>query len=197
MAEAVRKEARRMTVAEFLQWEDGTDTRFELVDGMPLAMAPSLQSHGELVTSVGAEIRARLRAPCRVASESGIRLPGRDDTFYTADLAVSCSPRVRGARDANEPVILIEVLSASTAAHDRGTKAADYRSIPSVKEIVLLTTTAVQAEVWRRTDSGWLIEDVIGQDAVLHLRSVDIEVPLRSIYADIALDVPSARAASA
>ena len=182
-----------MTVAEFLDWEDGTDTRYELVDGVPTAMAPSLQVHGELVTSVGAEIRARLRPPCRVVSESGVRLPDRDDTFYIADLAISCSARIHGARHAVDPIVLIEVLSTSTAAHDRGTKAADYRSIPSVMEIVLVSSTAVRVEVWRRTERGWLIEDVIAADEMLRLTSVDIEVPLRAIYADIPLEAPTTR----
>lgn len=197
MAEAARKQPLpKMTAAEFLEWEDGTDTRYELVDGLPVAIAPTLQTHGELVAAATIAIGTRLKASCRLVSESGVRLPDRDDVFYVADFAITWGPRVPGSRYANEPLVLIEVLSPSTTAHDRGRKAADYRSIPSVKEIVLLFATAVRAEIWRRADDVWLIEDVIGPDAQLRLTSVDVDVPLRSIYGDIPLDTSTTRDAA-
>jgi Uma2 family endonuclease len=197
MAEAARKKAPpSMTVAEFLDWDGGTDIRYELLGGIPVAMAPSLDVHGELAISLGAEIRARLKPPCRVVGEAGLRLPGRDDTFYVCDLAVAWGPRGPARRYVNDPVVLVEVLSPSTAAHDRGDKAAAYRMIPSVQDIVLMSSTAVAAEIWRRTERGWLIEDIAGLDAVLHLSSVGIEVPLAAIYRDIPLEQPTAQAAA-
>jgi Uma2 family endonuclease len=197
MAEAALNPAPiKMTVAEFLEWEDGTDTRYELVEGTPVAMAPALQTHGELVAAATIQIGTRLKAPCRLVSESGVRLPDRDDAFYVADFAITCAARVPGSRHANEPLVLVEVLSPSTAEHDRGRKAADYRSIPSVREIVMLFATAQRAEIWRRTDDGWFIEDVIGADASLRLTSVNVEVPLRAIYGDIPLDVSATRDAA-
>ena len=77
---------KRMTLAEFPEWDDGTDRRYEVLDGIPVTMAPSLEAHGELALALGAEIRARLRPPCRVISEAGIVIPDRADTNYTADL---------------------------------------------------------------------------------------------------------------
>lgn len=71
---------KRMTLAEFLQWDDGTGRRYQLVDGIPVMMAPSLEAHGELALALGAEIRSRLRPPCRVISEAGIAIPDRADT---------------------------------------------------------------------------------------------------------------------
>ena len=82
---------RRMTVAEFLTWDDGTDTRYELVGGDVVAMTPPLEIHGTVVTNLGAELRSRLRPPCRVVTEAGIVRPGQDDTYYQADLAVTCA----------------------------------------------------------------------------------------------------------
>jgi Uma2 family endonuclease len=183
MAEAAGKRApARMTVTEFLDWEDGTDARFELLGGLPVAMAPSLEPHAEIEISLGAEIRARLKPPCRVLGNAGIRIPGRDDTFYVCDLVVTCSPRRPTSRYISEPRVLIEILPPSTSAHDRGTKASDYRRIASVQEIVLISASGPAAEVWRRSDRGWLVEDITGPDATLDLGSVGVQFPLGSLY---------------
>ncbi len=128
MASAAPK---RMTLAEFLAWDDGTDRRYELLDGMPVMVAPNLEVHGELALALGAEIRARLRQPCRVISEAGIVIPDRADTYYVADLAVTCVPRESGRRMVVEPVLAVEVLSPSTNQVDRWRKVADYRMLPS------------------------------------------------------------------
>ena len=83
---------RKTTVDEFLRWDDGTDTRYELINGRILAMAPPAPAHGRLALALGSEIRAALRArpSCFVQSEAGIVRPDRDDACYIADLAVSC-----------------------------------------------------------------------------------------------------------
>lgn len=182
---ATRQTPPPMTVAEFLDWDDGTDTRYELLSGTAVAMAPPSLNHAQLVTALAAEIRARLRPPCRLFAQAGVRLPDRDDTFYQADLAIDCGPRAPGDRYLTEPTVLIEVLSPATAAHDRGTKASDYRGISAVREIALVSSSAVKAEIWRRTEEGWLIEDVAGSDSVLRLTSVGVEVPLKAIYEGI------------
>jgi Uma2 family endonuclease len=70
-----------MTLAEFIDWDDGTDRRYELVDGAPMIMAPGTEAHGELAIALGAEIRSRLAPSCRVISEAGITVPERRDTF--------------------------------------------------------------------------------------------------------------------
>jgi hypothetical protein len=91
---------KRMTLTEFLEWDDGTDRRYELLDGLPVMMAPSLEAHGEIAVALGAEIRARLQPRCRVISEAGVLIPDRADTYYIADLAVTCAPREPGRRGA-------------------------------------------------------------------------------------------------
>ena len=120
----------RMTLAEFLDWDDGSDRRHQLVDGIPTMMAPALEAHGELAISIGAEIRSRLQPPCRVIGEAGITIPDRRDTFYVADLAITCAPREPGRRIVALPVVIVEVLSPSTGPVDRWRKVADYRTLP-------------------------------------------------------------------
>ena len=69
-----------MSLAEFLAWDDGTDRRYELMDGVPIAMAPPLADHGELVIAIGAELGGRLRRPCRAVGEAGIVPPNKVHT---------------------------------------------------------------------------------------------------------------------
>jgi Uma2 family endonuclease len=176
-----------MTLVEFLEWDDGSDRRHELVDGYAFMMAPATEAHGELGARLTIEIGSRLRPPCRVISEAGLAIPERADTCYIADLAVACAPREPGRRMVAQPVVVVEVLSPSTSQVDRFRKVADYRSLPSVKEIVVLFSEERRVEVQRRTADGWRIEDLIGQ-AALTLGVCKDPIPLATIYADLLTD---------
>src|SRR5687768_10646063 len=100
--------------------------------------APATQAHGELAARLTIQIGSRLRPPCRVISEAGIAIPDRADSYYIADLAVTCASREAGRRMVAEPVLILEVLSPSTSQVDRWRKVADYRALASVKEILVL-----------------------------------------------------------
>jgi Uma2 family endonuclease len=174
---------KRMTVAEFLTWDDGTDTRYELINGRPVAMAPVAPSHSVIVANLTHELKSRLQTPCYVGNEAGVEHPDRDDTFYEADVVVSCTPVASGMVAIPIPLVVIEVLSPSTIEHDRGRKAYDYRRIASVREIVLVASEQRHVEVWRRRGAKWEVEDLIG-DAVLELESLSVAVPFATIYSD-------------
>jgi Uma2 family endonuclease len=174
---------KQMTVAEFLTWDDGTDTRYELIDGRPVAMAPVAPSHSIIVVNLSYELKARLKPPCYAGSEAGVLHPDRADSFYEADIVVSCTPVAPGMAAIPKPVVVIEVLSPSTVEHDRGRKAYDYRRLSSVQEIVLVASEQRRLEVWRRRGAKWEVEDLIG-DATLELETVGVAVPLAAIYAD-------------
>ena len=174
---------KRMTVAEFLTWNDGTDTHYELIDGRPVAMAPVSASHSVIVINLGHEIRTRLAAPCYVGGDAGVPHPDRDDNFYEADLVVSCTPIPPGTTIIPEPRVIVEVLSPSTVDHDCGRKAYDYRRIPSVQEIVLVSSEQRHIVIWRRRGAKWEVEDLIA-DAMLELEAVGLQIPFAAIYAD-------------
>jgi Uma2 family endonuclease len=173
-----------MTVAEFLEWDDGTDRRYQLVDGVPVMMALTLEAHGELAINIGAEIRSRLRPPCRVIGEAGLTISAGKDTFYVADLAITCAPRAAGRRMVAEPVIIAEVLSPSSGPVDRWRKVADYRTLPSVEAIVVAFADERRVELQRRTADGWRVEDLIGQ-AELELPRCAAPIPLEALYRNL------------
>jgi Uma2 family endonuclease len=174
----------RMTLAAFLEWDDGTDRRYQLVDGVLLMMAPATEAHGELAMSLGAEIRSRLRPPCRVISEAGITVEGRSDTYYIADLAVTCVPRERGRRIVAEPVLIVDVLSPSMPEVDRWRRVAHYRTLPSLQQILLAFSDQRWVVLQRRTADGWRVEDLIGQ-ASIRLEVCDNPIPLDALYGDL------------
>jgi Uma2 family endonuclease len=155
-----------------------------LFDGVPVMMAPATEAHGEVAMAVGAEIRSRLRPPCRVISEAGITVPERDDTYYVAGLAVTCAPREPGRRMLVEPVLIVEVLSPSTGHIDCLRKLADYRTLSSVQEILIVCPDERRVEVLRRTPEGWRVEDLIGQ-ASITLGPCESPTPLDALYRDL------------
>jgi Uma2 family endonuclease len=195
MAEVALK---RMMLDEFLRWEDGTDTRYELIEGHPVAMAPPMPGHGVIAVALGAELRAALRPrpSCFVQAEAGIARPERDDTCYVADLAVSCDPPRPGDRLIRDPMLIVEILSPGTAVFDRQSKIPDYRRIPSVQEILLIDSESIFAEILRRSGEQWITEIVRGPDAMLSLASIPLTVRMSELYRGLfVLEAPTQRTA--
>lgn len=181
MSDPARK---RMTIDEFFAWAEGTDPEscWELVDGEPRAMmTPPLQEHGQVAANLTIALGRRLRAPCRVLAETGIVRPDRTDLWYQADVAVTCKPFERRKRWTPDPVFVAEILSDSTATHDRGNKLPDYCEIPSMREILLLDTRMRRAQLWRRDGGRWIVEDYVGR-ATVPVACLDLELPLDELY---------------
>jgi Uma2 family endonuclease len=174
MAEAAPQ---RMTIEEFLAWDDGTDRRYELVRGEAVAMVPPSVAHGTIVINIGSLLKGRLPPPCRVIAEAGIRLTDAQDTYYQADLAVTCS-EIAGSRDIPEPRAVIEVLSPSTERHDGANKLPDLREIASVEEVLLVWSTRRRVEHWRRAGDTWIVRDSRGPAIEL----LGAALPFEAIY---------------
>jgi Uma2 family endonuclease len=83
-----------------------------------------------------------------------------------------------------EPVLIVEMLSPSTSQVDRWRKVTDYRTLPSVREILVLFSDERRVEVQRRTLDGWRVEDLIGQ-AEIALSCCDTQIPLDAVYRDL------------
>jgi Uma2 family endonuclease len=180
---------RRMSVYEFLTWDDGTDTRYELIDGLPVAMSPPGGRHGLLCSALNGEIRSALqppRRPCRVYNKTGVFLPDRSDTYYVADLAATCTPLGQDGW-ARDPFLLIEILSPSTSRSDLQRKVPDYRRLPSVQEILLIDSFSLYAEVLRRNGEQWITELVRGPSGILTLDSVPLRISMAELYDGVPL----------
>ncbi|WP_207458305.1 Uma2 family endonuclease [Azospirillum sp. SYSU D00513] len=179
---------KRMSVDEFLLWEDGTTTRYELIDGVPVAMAPSHSAHQIIVGNAARHIGNALdaRPPCRVQPEAGILKPDSVRSFFQADLAVTCKPHAFREHAIPDPVLVMEVLSRSTMDHDRRIKLPVHRSIPSLREIVLVDSESLFVEVHRRLDEArWQVDLLLEPEAILRLDSVGAGFPLSALYRNV------------
>jgi Uma2 family endonuclease len=84
------------------------------------------------------------------------------------------------------PALIVEVLSPSTEAYDRGFKSAQYRTVESLQEYALVSQAEPRAEVFRRQPGGhWLLSEAVGLEAVCHFDSLDCAIPLSEIYAKV------------
>jgi Uma2 family endonuclease len=183
MATALSK---RMSLAEFLVWDDGTDRRYELVDGRVLAMAPPAGAHAVIVVNLARQLSNRLKPPCYAAAEAGVVPPDRADTWYQADLVVTCTSLSPGARWFPEPVLIAEVLSRSTTAHDFRTKLPDYQRMPSIREILLIASEERRIERWLRVGDGWQHE-VYTAESTVPLACAGHAIALAEVYAHLPL----------
>jgi Uma2 family endonuclease len=180
----------RMTLDEFLAWDDGTETRYELIDGVPLAMAPPAEAHRILAMRLGSRVDAALvnRRPCNAQVEAGVLRPDRADAYFVADIGVTCRPNIRRRQAIEEPILLVEILSPATEWIDRRIKLPVYRRIASVEEILLLDSQSCYGEVLRRDGGRWITELVQGPDALIRLTSVDLAMPMAELYDGIDLE---------
>ena len=179
---------RRMTVAEFLEWDSGdrTGALWQLRDGEPEMMALASDPHGSIQSELSYLLTAHLRSSgshCRVVVAPGVIPAQRSaENCLVPDLGVTCAPPA-GAHLLQDPVALIEILSPTNVSKTRANVLA-YRTIPTVAEIVVLRSTAIAAEVLRRgPDGAWPQQpDIVDADGELRLDSIGFAAPLRAAY---------------
>ena len=180
-----------MSVQEFLAWQPQDGLRYELVDGAPRAMAPPTTVHGFLQNELGSLIRNHLRASgshCLVLTNPGV-VPHLMATHNARipDLGVTCSQLAPGQATLPDPVLLVEILSPSNQA-ETWSNVWTYTSIPSVREVLILHSTRIAAEVLRRgPDGGWPQQPELTRVGELVLTSIDFSTPLTQLYAPTGL----------
>lgn len=177
----------RMTPEEYLEQENKAEFRSEYSGGIVFAMAGGTRIHSLISTNVSHSLHAALAgSACEVHnSELRIWIPAAK-AFCYPDALVACDPLryFRNRSDAIEnPRLVVEVLSESSETYDRGQKFRKYRSIPDLRQYVLISQKEPLVEVFTRTDQGfWLLREYAGLDAVADLDSVSALLPLRDTY---------------
>lgn len=179
-----------MTVQDFIAWPgDGSGRKFQLVDGELRAMSPASAAHGSIQTDLGYALRRHMieqGRTCRVVTEPAIVTRVRANiNLRVPDMGVSCTPASPGEKALPDPVVLIEVLSPGNAS-DTWDNVWSYTTIPSVREIVVVHSTRVFAELLRRDQDGHWPEEIV-PDGILRFDSIDFSCPLISVYAQTLL----------
>ncbi len=188
MAEPAIRHA--MTHEEFLAFEEESELRHAFHDGEVFCMAGGTLMHGTVGTAFITALAPLLRARgCGCfAFGPDVRLtPRKGDSMYP-DVSVACPPLASPPWDAQaiaNPVVVVEVLSPTTADWDRGGKFALYQLFPTLKHYLL-----AYADAWRiqhrerMADGSWRLTDH-GPDDVIHLTALGIDLPVRDIYAPL------------
>lgn len=176
-----------MTAEEFLAWEITQVDRHEFVNGEVFAMAGGDDRHARVSLNVASALNASLRgSKCRVyGSDMRLNVASHSSYFYP-DVMVTCSAADHASRLAkHEPTLIVEVLSPSTAAYDRGDKFAHYRQIPSLQEIVLIDVESRRCDVYRRQGEGlWLLHPFEAGESVT-FASVELRLSAEDLFADV------------
>jgi Uma2 family endonuclease len=173
----------KLTLAEFLEWEEAQAERHEFHRGEVFAMVGGRRSHGRVVANLVRHLGNQLDgSPCQVFSES-MKVQVADDTILYPDVFVTCDKADLATEMIfRAPSLVIEVLSPSTQAYDRSQKFALYRRLPALRESVLVDPDTRRVEAFRRTaDGGWTFHDM-SDGAVLALPVIDGGVPLEDVF---------------
>lgn len=177
------------TAQDYLAWELLAPTKHEFVQGETFAMAGAGESHVTISLNIASALKQHLRGtPCRTyMADMKVRVQAVDGFFYP-DVLVTCSPADAQRHDVKEePTLLVEVLSPSTAAYDRGLKFEYYRTLPSLQEYVLVDPERASVEVFRRNASGlWVLHPFAAAQPV-ELASVQLSLPMAVVYEDVPL----------
>lgn len=170
----------RWALNEFLAWEERQPAKYELVNGQPRLMTGGSQGHTRIVANVIAVLMAKLgNSPCRPAASDLRVLTGTGNSRYP-DVVVDCSPFRREAREASEPVTVLEVLSRSTAWTDLH----DYDATPAVRQYVVIAQDEPKLVVWERDPSGRLVlaSSLEGLGGSLSLAPIEVSMSTKDIY---------------
>ncbi len=178
-----------VTNEAYLALEEKSEIKHEFFDGQIYAMAETTDDHNTLVGNLYTLLRNHLQGqPCRTYfTDIKIRLEQRN-RFYYPDLFVTCDLRDRQTSTYKQyPKLIIEVLSDSTEAFDRGDKFNDYQTLPSLEEYSLINTKQQRIETFRRQPNGlWLLQTYTPK-AIAEFQSISLNAPLSDIYEDINL----------
>ncbi len=176
---------------EYLQLEADSPIKHEYLDGEVYSMAGASDSHVTIAGNLFALLRSHVRGSgCRVyIADMKVRIEACD-RFYYPDVMITCDPRDQATATYKRfPKLVVEVLSDSTEAFDRGDKFADYQALDTLDEYVLINTRHQRIECFRRNDAGlWVLQYYTPEQGTFALSSLDFAGTLAALYEDVELE---------
>ncbi|MFB8790520.1 MAG: Uma2 family endonuclease [Potamolinea sp.] len=177
-----------LTPDEYLQMEEQSPIKHEYIDGQVYAMAGASDPHVTIALNLATLLRSHVRGSgCRVyISDMKARIDSLN-RFYYPDVMVTCDPRDQETPNHKRfPTLIVEVLSDSTEAFDRGDKFSDYQELASLREYVLINTKRRRVECFRRNNEGfWVLHYYRSEQSLFQLNSVNFEGTLDALYEDV------------
>jgi Uma2 family endonuclease len=184
----------KITAEQYLVLERAAEFKSEFVDGEMFAMAGPSNRHSLIQRNLLGELYLALRGSASgpFGSDSRVTVPGRG--YVYPDVTVVCGPQPAAVEYDDilvNPVAIFEVLSPSTEKYDRGLKSRLYRTVDSLRELILVSQDQVCIEQFTRPPNGvWTIRDYVSLDQELKIDSIGAAIPLNRIYDQV--DIPPA-----
>ncbi|GAB4283538.1 MAG: Uma2 family endonuclease [Oscillatoriaceae cyanobacterium] len=190
---AAGDEDRYFTPEEYFAWEEKQLEKHELINGRVYAMTGGTQNHSAIKLNIGSLIKAHLRgSKCRVFN-SDLKVNILNTRNYTyPDLSVTCDERDREhPLYITYPCLIVEVLSDSTEAYDRGKKFEKYRQNPNLVDYVLVSSDEMAVDIYHKNEAGeWVIMSYRSGEQV-ELKSIGLNVPIEQFYEDVIFEPQS------
>jgi Uma2 family endonuclease len=178
-----------MTEAEYLEFERASEIKHEYLHGEVLAMAGASESHNLIIANLITAMKNQLRGhSCKVyPSDMRVKIDAR--TYTYPDIMVVCGDAKLADNVFDtllNPMVIIEVLSSSTEAYDRGEKFRNYRKLASLKEYILVSQDSHHIDHYMLQDNGmWSFTDAEGPDATIELSSISCTLALTDVYEQV------------
>jgi Uma2 family endonuclease len=175
-----------LTPEEYLAFERAAEYKHEYVGGRVYAMTGASRAHNLIAHNTGRELGNQLRGrPCETYP-SDMRVKVSETGLYTyPDIVVACGQPAFEDTHVDtllNPTVIVEVLSPSTEAYDRGDKFAHYRRLASLRDYMLIAQDRVLVEHYARQDAQWVLTEFAGLDDAMPLASIGCVLRLRDIY---------------
>jgi Uma2 family endonuclease len=181
------------TVEEYLTLERSAPYKSEFDDGRIYGMTGASRKHNLITVNIGRELSQQLKKrPCEAYSNDMRVKAAKANSYHYPDIAVVCgAPQFEDSHVDTllNPTLLIEVLSPSTEAYDRGGKFAHYRKIATLREYVLVSQDQPSIERYVRQGDVWILSEAVGLEASVPLESIDCVLSLSEVYDKVLDDV--------
>ncbi len=187
-------ETKYYTPEEYLALEETSEDKNEYRQGEIIPMVGATTNHNQIAGNFYRRFPLTINNQDYYTYMETVRLWLSDYSIYTYPdvMVIKGQPLYQGDSQSNviNPLIIVEVLSNSTQAYDRGDKFKFYRSLPTFQEYILIEQSSYSVErYYKQKDDQWLIDFVMGENAVLQLVSVDWQISLQDLYQRVNFDL--------
>jgi Uma2 family endonuclease len=190
---AAKENFPKLTPEAYFIWEEQQLEKHEYIDGKIYAMSGGSVNHSRIAVRITTLFANHLEgSPCETGN-SDLRINIVETTNYTyPDVSVTCDDRDRTTTQyITYPCLIVEVLSATTEAYDRGGKFRMYRNNPVLQDYLLVSSISIEMDLYHKNDAGeWIIINYKEGDTV-ELKSINLSFPIEQVYRGLTLTLES------
>ncbi|MEM1253643.1 MAG: Uma2 family endonuclease [Cyanobacteria bacterium P01_H01_bin.21] len=187
---AVKDNSPQLTPDEYFVWEEKQQENYEYIDGQVYAMGGGSVNHSRLAVRFTSLFDTYLENTACITGNSDLKVNIAETNNYTyPDASVTCDDRDKATTQyITYPCLIVEVLSDSTEAYDRGGKFRLYRNNPVLQDYLLVSSTQIEMDLYHKKETGeWIILNYKKGD-IVELKSINLSFPIEQVYRGLVLD---------